>query len=112
MDSLFGKKNFRNEIIWKRQTANNAVSKRYGNITEYLLFYTKSNQYTWNQQYGARSESAQKEFRHKDADGRIYRTHDLTAPGRDPKRMFEWQGTTPYRNWAYSRESLDRDARP
>ena len=107
MDSLFGKNNFRNEIIWKRQTANNAVKKRYGNITEYLLFYTKGRRHTWNQQYGARSESAQKEFRYKDADGRIYRTHDLTAPGRDPNRMFEWQGTTPYRNWAFSRESLD-----
>ena len=38
----------------------------------------------------------------------MYRTHDLTAPGRNPNRMFEWQGTVPYQNWAYSREELDR----
>ena len=108
MDAIFGKKNFRNEIVWKRQTANNAVSKKYGCIVDYLLFYTKDNRYTWNQQYGARSDNAQKEFRHKDDDGRVYRTHDLTAPGRDVNRMFEWQGTIPYRNWAYSRETLDK----
>ena len=38
MDSLFGKKNFRNEIVWKRQTANNAVSKKYGSIADYPAF--------------------------------------------------------------------------
>ena len=107
MDSLFGKQNFRNEIVWKRQTANNAVSRKYGNIADQLLFYTKSNKYNWNQQYGTRSESAQKEFRHKDDKGRIYRTHDLTAPGTNPDRMFKWKGTIPYRNWAYSKEKLD-----
>ena len=67
----------------------------------------KSNKYNWNQQYGTRSESAQKEFRHKDDKGRIYRTHDLTAPGTNPDRMFKWKGTIPYRNWAYSKEKLD-----
>lgn len=107
MDAIFGKKNFRNEIVWKRQTANNAVAKRYGRIVDYLIFYTKGGKYTWNQQYGERSENSQKEFRHQDDDGRIYRTHDLTAPGRDPNRMFEWQGTIPYRNWAYSKDTLD-----
>ena len=82
MDAIFGKKNFRNEIVWKRQTANNSVSKKYGSIVDYLLFYTKNDRYTWNLQYGERSESAQNEFRHKDDEGRVYRTHDLTAPGR------------------------------
>lgn len=108
MDAIFGRRSFKNEIVWKRQTANNAVSKKYGSIVDYLLFYTKGNKYTWNQQYGPRSENAQKEFRHKDADGRVYRTHDLTAPGRDANRMFEWQGTIPYRNWAYSKGTLDK----
>ena len=108
LDAIFGRKNFRNEIVWKRQTANNAVSRKYGSIVDYLLFYTKKDKgYTWNQQYGARSDNAQKEFRHQDDDGRVYRTHDLTAPGRDSNRMFEWQGTIPYRNWAYSKEKLD-----
>lgn len=30
MDVIFGAKNFRNEIVWKRQTSNNAVTKSYG----------------------------------------------------------------------------------
>lgn len=80
MDSLFGEDNFRNEIVWKRNTANNAVTRKYGAIVDYLLFYTKGIKYTWTQQYGERSESAEKEYRFKDESGRIYRTHDLTAP--------------------------------
>jgi len=107
MDAIFRRKNFRNEIVWKRNTANNSVRKKYGAIADYLLFYTKGDRYTWNQQYGERSESAQNEYRHTDNDGRLYRTHDLTAPGRDPARMFRWQGTIPYRNWAHSRETLE-----
>ena len=108
MDSLFGGNNFRNEIVWKRQTANNAVTRKYGAIADYLLFYTKNKKYTYNLQYGARSDAAQDEFRHQDDDGRVYRTHDLTAPGSNPDKMFEWQGTIPYRNWAYSRDELNK----
>ena len=47
MDAVFGPRNFRNEIIWRRTGAHNSA-KRYGPIHDTLLFYTKSGEYTFN----------------------------------------------------------------
>ena len=47
MDSVFGVKNFRNEIIWRR-TATHGKAKRYGPIHDVILFYTKSDEYFWS----------------------------------------------------------------
>ena len=50
MDAIFGPKNFRNEIVWKRANAHNDP-KRYGRITDTLLFYNKGREFVWNTQY-------------------------------------------------------------
>ena len=47
MDAIFGHSNFKNEIVWRRATSHNDA-KRYGKISDRLLFYAKSAQYTWN----------------------------------------------------------------
>jgi len=47
MDSIFGAKNFRNEIVWRRTGSHNSA-KRFGPIHDVILFYTKSDTYTWN----------------------------------------------------------------
>ncbi len=50
LDRVFGFDNFQNEIVWKRQTAH-SDARRYGHLHDTILFYTKSDQYTWNPQY-------------------------------------------------------------
>jgi adenine specific DNA methylase Mod len=54
MDSIFGVRNFRNEIIWKRTSAHSGEGKiqRYGTIHDVILFYTKGEKYVFNPQYG------------------------------------------------------------
>ena len=47
MDAAFGQDNFRNEITWRRTTAH-SDSTRYGRNTDIILFYTKSQNRTWN----------------------------------------------------------------
>jgi DNA modification methylase len=47
MDGIFGHRNFRNEIIWRRTGAHNS-SEKWGPIHDVILFYTKSDRYTWN----------------------------------------------------------------
>lgn len=50
LDSILGERNFRSEIVWKRTRA--FISRRhYGNISDTLLFYTRSNDHTWNAPY-------------------------------------------------------------
>ena len=106
MDAVFGVKNFRNEISWKRQSSNNAVTKAYGNIVDTILFYVKSYDATWNQQYRERSEREMSEYR-PDENGRLYKTENLTAPTPAPTRMFTWKGTTPKNGWRYSKQHLE-----
>jgi DNA modification methylase len=48
MDEIFGESNFRNEIIWKRQSAH-SDSSQCGAIHDTLFFYTKSSQKIWNE---------------------------------------------------------------
>jgi hypothetical protein len=47
MDGIFGHSNFRNEIIWRRTGSHNSAS-RFGPIHDVILFYSKSDRYTWN----------------------------------------------------------------
>jgi len=56
MDSIFGPKNFQNEVIWhyRRWTA---AANRYQRMHDVILFYTKSNNYTFNKVYIEPTES-------------------------------------------------------
>lgn len=50
MDAVFNPRNFRNEIIWKRTGAHSSA-KRYGPVHDVLLYYSKSDSFTWNPQF-------------------------------------------------------------
>lgn len=111
LDTIFGPENFRNEITWERSGAKND-SLRFGRSHDIILFYTKSNIFTWNVQYVPfRDASVLKNYTHvEEGTGRRYRRGDLTAakPGGDVD--YEWHGVRPYkgRHWAYSRENMDK----
>ena len=47
LDAIFGARNFRNEIVWKRATAHSDAG-RYGNISDAIMFYGKTRETTWN----------------------------------------------------------------
>ena len=80
MDTVFGVTNFRNEITWKRTSAH-SDSKRYGRNTDTILFYTKSDDWTWHQQYQPYDEEYKSRFRYEDADGRLWQDDNLSAKG-------------------------------
>ena len=44
MDGVFGRGNFKNEIVWKRTSAHSRA-KRFGPVHDTILFYTKSGRY-------------------------------------------------------------------
>lgn len=108
LDAIFGQHNRGDIVTWKRQSANNASKRSLGRICDTLLRYTKeAKQATWNIPRSERSLAEMKEYR-KDANGRLYKTENLTAPSRTPTRMFEWRGTTPSRAWIYDQEKLEQ----
>jgi len=111
LDTVFGPRNFRNEIVWKRFSGKNDPS-RYGRSHDVIFFYTKSSKFAWTPQYLPFEDGyVDSNYRYTEPDtGRRYRLSDLTAnkPGGDVD--YEWHGKRPYkgRHWAFSRENMDK----
>lgn len=106
MDEVFGKHNFRNEIIWKRTTSRSG-SDFYNHIHDVIFFYTKSENTSYNQLYTSyKDEYIEGMFRGKDSDGKLWRESPLTAPGvTKGKSGKSWKGVDPTkigkgRHWA------------
>ncbi|MBC6436670.1 MAG: hypothetical protein GDA52_00715 [Rhodobacteraceae bacterium] len=64
MDAVFGRRNCRGTIIWKRHYGNNAA-KGFGRIADWLLYYTLGDNYVWNQVYSEMKETNAKGFKHQ-----------------------------------------------
>ena len=111
MDGIFGHKNFRNEIVWKRANAHNDP-RGYGRVSDILLYYTMSDKYTWNTQYTPYREEYYESHYKKDAEGRYYRTVPLDAPRHgagSPNLLYEWKGKSPApsRTWAIKQDKME-----
>jgi DNA modification methylase len=112
MDEIFGDPNFRNEIIWQRTSAR-SDSKTYNHIHDVILFYTRSDTWTWNKQYtDYDSEYVENFYRYREPDGREFRVSDLTAAGtRRGSSGMPWRGIDPAakgNHWKYKTEKLDQ----
>lgn len=112
LDGIFGALSFKNEIIWKRTSAHSGA-KRYGPVHDMLLFYSKTDKYTWNQVYQPYDEDYLDQFyTHQDEDGRRWRRSDLTGAGvRHGETGKSWRGidvTAKGRHWALPPSELDR----
>ena len=108
MDAVFGKRNFRNEIVWQRTNAHNLKAKYFSKTHDVLLFYSKDKDYTWNNQYTDYSQAQLSRYK-KDETGRLYTGRDLTVSS-GGNRNFQWRGSRPSsnRSWGASLEQLER----
>lgn len=117
MDEIFGNKNFRNWITRKKCNPKNYTRKQYGNISDYILFYTKTDKYVWNQPFeGWSEETAKREYQYiEEHTGRRYKKVPIHAPGvRNGATGQEWRGMKPPpgKHWQYPPKTLDEmDAR-
>ena len=111
MDSIYGQSNYRSEITWRRTNAHSDTRqgrKQPGRVHDILLFYTKSNQWTWNPVYTDYDpEYIEKFYKYVEPEtNRQYRLGDLTGPGGASKGNphYELMGVTRY--WRYSQERM------
>jgi adenine-specific DNA-methyltransferase len=117
MDEIFGRSNFRSWITRKKCNPKNSTRKSYGNISDYILFYTKSDKYVWNRPMQTWTEAtAEKEYQYVENDtGRRYKKVPVHAPGtRNGETGKPWRGMLPPpgKHWQYTPETLDAmDAR-
>jgi len=112
MDEIFGQKNFINNITRIKCNPKSSKRQAYGNMTDVILFYSKSNNYIWNDQ---REEFSDKQiqtlFSKVDEKGRRYTTLPLHGPGEtlNGPTGEPWRGRKPQKgsHWQYPPEKLD-----
>ncbi len=109
LDTIFGVKRFRNELIWKRTSSHGNVSTTYGDVTDTILYYARGEKPTWNQVYIPYTQKhIEGSFTHVDPDGRRFTTSDLRNPGYRPNLIYDYKGYKPHPNgWAISREKME-----
>ena len=81
MDGLFGRHNFRSEVIWKRTSSHNDAAML-GSVHDVILHYTKGPKAFWNiVRLPLDDAYVDSHYRFSDESGRRYRTDNLTARG-------------------------------
>ncbi len=106
LDEVFSAGLFHNHVTWKRSTPRGNSYRRYPELTDYILFYTKSAEYPWNDQYGEyRPEYIEKYYTYVDeVTGRTFQPTSLLGhAGVNP--VYEWRGIK--KPWRYPIHRLD-----
>ncbi|GIK65172.1 MAG: hypothetical protein BroJett018_29660 [Chloroflexota bacterium] len=117
LDEIFGRKNFRNCITRRKCNPKNYTRRTYGNIADYIFFYTKTDQYVWNRPYDEwQTERAEEEYGYIEPEtGRRFKKVPVHAPGtRNGETGQSWRGMDPPpgKHWQYPPRILDEmDAR-
>ena len=119
MDAIYGEKNFKNEIIWRRSAGGKGskIVRSYGRSADTLLFYVKGKNYTYNKTYKPLShKELENKFKRTDVNGRRFRTDHIEANKglQGGGSYYTYKGYTPERGWLVSQgilESMDTENR-
>lgn len=112
LDEVFGAHCLVNQVVWKRYGAHNDIgqgSRHFGRTHDVILLYSKSERYSWSQQFSPLDQSyIESTYRNRDERGRRYTTTPLTGPGGAKKGnpVFEWNGHT--RAWRYNKATIQK----
>ncbi|MEX0786685.1 MAG: DNA methyltransferase [Dehalococcoidia bacterium] len=111
MDSIFGAKNFRNEITWKRTNAR-STEGRWPRVHDMLLFYSKGDQFLFKPLTVKADKAKLPHTLITGPGGRKYQTYELTGPGitQAGESGQPWRGFDPSkmgRHWANSFAVMD-----
>jgi len=112
MDEVFGRNNFINDIIWKRRGGSANPNNRLNNVTDFMLWYSKSQAYEINQIYSLEDENTKKyieeRFINIDEKGRKFMKSPLQSPNPRPNLMYDYKGyKTPKNGWSISKSLME-----
>lgn len=113
LDEVFGYTNFVNSIVWKRSNGMNTSSKLY-EITDRILFYSKTKNYTFHPQYKELGRVSINRYNKQDDQG-VFMLTNIQS-----KKNFKFEGDVRtvkgeiYKNkpgfgWDWSQETLDKN---
>lgn len=120
MDAIFGAKNFRNEVVWRRRSTRNVSSRKMFACHEIIFFYAKKDAKCIFNPPRMEKGEPNHNYRFRDEHGRLYRhSHLILDRGRksvkdSEARRFSYKGFTPPNGWRCSLEdvkALDKQGR-
>jgi len=106
MDGIFGRRNFRNEIIWKRrQDAHNLASKTMGAAHDVILWYGDVGQALYRRQFTPYDKKYLKtQYKHSDQRGKYRILPCTNETGRNAR--YEFRGVS--RAWRFSADTMQK----
>lgn len=113
LDELFGKDNFKNEIIWQKIRSSKAQSNSYGNVSDSIFFYSKSTKSIFNQQYTPLAqERLEKHYnKYDEVKKQYYQLCDFTQRGQGEAKYFgEEKGfldPPSGKHWIWTQDKID-----
>ena len=112
MDEVFGEDNCRAFITRKKCSTKNYTKNTFGNVSDYIMFYSKGSEYVWNRPYASwEMDRMIEEYPYIDDNtGKRYKKVPVHAPGvRNGETGKEWRGKLPPvgKHWQYTPEKLD-----
>ena len=104
MDAVFGHRNFRNEITWRRHNGGKQDARQYGRNSDTLLFYTNSDDFVFHAPR-LEGEVDSSWYRNDDGDGLgPYVKRPLVASGSTKGDSGKpWRGVQPNGHWIVPR---------
>jgi site-specific DNA-methyltransferase (adenine-specific) len=110
MDAVFDTINFRNEVVWKRTSAHSAA-RRWGDVHDTILFYSKSEGYKWNSLLVPHTADYAARYKNVNAGGERWADDNLTGPGlRNGESGQAWRGLDPTAkgvHWKVSNKAVE-----
>lgn len=114
MDNIYGYRNFRSQIIWKRSSGHNLSKKDVVNTTDYIIKYSKTNFYTHNPLYVTLAEEELNEkfpYTEKET-GRRFNTEKLekssNAYNKNEVRVIQGREVKTDLGWIWTQKELDK----
>ena len=86
LDEVFGKANFRNELVWSYFGFKRSTAKKFPQKHDLIFSYAKGEQYTWQTQYRPHSPEYIKRFK-PDETGRLCRS-DVNPTGGGSRKIY------------------------
>lgn len=111
MDAIFGGNNFRNEIIWQKIRVTKAQTHGFGNVSDLVFFYTKTDTFTFNPQFrDLDPKYIDSHYKKDPLTGRLFRTVSMLQKGSGQPRKFGDVILAPPegRHWIWSQERIDK----
>ncbi len=105
LDAVFGPKNYRNQITWKRSAAHGDSTSRFGKVSDIIFFFAKSSDAKFKRVYGAHDPAYLAAEWKAAPSGRLFKTENMLDPS---GKMAEYEFNGTKARWRYNPEGMQK----